>query len=200
MKLSCHGKDFSDRCVTPRSTSNPSQKRNRRASRTMTDNSSRAGATDRLQGGAQASWKWCCYSYAHTSPSTTSPIWSLARCAWVSGIRCLFPYFELPQHDFRRQTELCWGATLAPRTEMRAFVDVRVVEAQFRTWIDLRRPPRPTGFPLLSLHPESHVRCTCDVPLDTLSTRTLASGRGTWVGPPGICSAAVDAPARSEKE
>jgi len=53
MKRPCHGIEFPNRCVTRRSTSIPGLKRNRRASRTATDDSLRVGATKRPKGAAQ---------------------------------------------------------------------------------------------------------------------------------------------------
>jgi len=42
----------------------------------------------RLGGGLPSGYVYC----AQTSPRTTAPVWSVARCACVSGIRCLFPH------------------------------------------------------------------------------------------------------------
>jgi len=94
----------------------------------------------------------------------------------------------------RRSTMFGGGQSWSGRRPQRLSLPwlIRVVEAQLRTWMSLRWRPRLTCFPLLCIHPDSHVRCTRGAPHllhsyariwgiriappGTRSTPTLASG------------------------
>jgi len=107
--------------VTPKSTSIPSQKRNRRASWTTTDNSSRVGATDKLQRGAQTPLEGGVPSGIYLTPKflpAPLPLCGAWRAARGSAASDAYSHTNKPpQHN---------GTRLSPRTEMRALVDIRV--------------------------------------------------------------------------